>query len=83
MVSREWALVLDKTPPIGVNRIMQRVRIIKTYKQYRAGDVVNLSPNEAFGLIDKQVAIISKDMTQSDYTQKVPKKGKKIQVREK
>lgn len=77
------SIVLDKNPLVGVNRDMQRVRIIKTYKQYRAGDVVNLSPNEAFGLIDRQIAIISKDMTQADYTQKVPKKSKKIQIKEK
>lgn len=62
---------------------MLRIRIIKTYKQYRAGDTITVSPNEAFGLIDSGVAMISKDITQSDYTQKVPKKSRKIQVREK
>lgn len=45
---------------------MVRVKIIKDYKNFRAGDIKELSANEAFGLIDKMVAIVTKDMTSAD-----------------
>lgn len=56
---------------------MQRVKFIRSYKQYRQGDIESLSNNEAFGLIDSGYAIISKDMTAQDYQSK-PKRTKKI-----
>lgn len=46
---------------------MIRVKITKTGK-YKAGDVITLSNNEAFGLIDKGEAILTKDMTSQDYS---------------
>lgn len=48
--------------------VMPRIKFIKNHKQYKEGEVATLSPNEAFGLIDSGVAIVSKDMTTSDYT---------------
>lgn len=77
-MSTTHAQVLDKKVFLGVNEDMKRVRILKNYKQYRVGDVVTVSPNEAFGLIDSGVAMISKDMTQTDYRQKVPKPRKQV-----
>lgn len=49
---------------------MPRIRIIKLFKDYRIGDVVEVSPNIAHGLIDCGVAILSKDMTNYDYEAK-------------
>lgn len=46
---------------------MIRVKIVQDHKQYTKGQTLQLSPNEAFGLIDSGVAVISKDMTQIDY----------------
>lgn len=46
---------------------MIRVKFIKDYKQYKKNDTDTLSPNEAFGVIDAGYAIVSKDMTESDY----------------
>lgn len=46
---------------------MIRVKIVKPVKNHKVGDVVYLSRNEAFGLIDSGMAVISKDMTQVDY----------------
>lgn len=44
-----------------------RVKIVKDYKEYKKGQVVALSPNEAFGLIDAGYGVVSKDMQSSDY----------------
>lgn len=60
--------VLDNLYFLGVNTDMIRVKFIKNYKQYNKGDVESLSPNEAFGVIDAGFAMVSKDMTESDYT---------------
>jgi len=46
---------------------MQRIRITRDYRQYRKDQVVVMDNNEAFGLIDSGVAVLSKDMTSSDY----------------
>lgn len=43
-----------------------RVKIVNNYKQYKKGEVVDVSPNVAFGLVDSGNAIISKDMTNDD-----------------
>jgi len=51
-----------------INERMIRVKILKDYKKYEKGSIELLTPNEAFGLIDKGVAIISKDITSSDTT---------------
>lgn len=53
---------------------MIRLKITKTGK-YKAGDTVIVSKNEAFGLIDKGEAILTKDMTSQDY--KVTKEVKR------
>lgn len=47
-----------------------RIRITKNYKDFRKGDIKDVSPNEAFDLIDRGVAIVSKDMTERDMAQK-------------
>lgn len=46
---------------------MVRVKIIKPHKKYQVGDILFLSRNEAFGLIDSGFAQQSKDMTAVDY----------------
>ena len=46
---------------------MIRVRFIKDYKDFKKGDVETLSPNEAFGVIDSGFAVVSKEMTSTDY----------------
>lgn len=43
---------------------MLRIRFIQDHKNNKSGDIKEVSRNEAFGLIDKGVAIISKDITQ-------------------
>lgn len=60
---------------------MLRIRFTTDYKNNRKGDIKEVSRNEAFGLIDRGVAIISKDMTARDITvtKTVKKKGKKWQ----
>lgn len=50
---------------------MIRLKITRTGK-YKAGEIVTVSKNEAFGLIDRGEAIVTKDMTSQDY--KVTKK---------
>lgn len=56
-----------------------RVKIIKANKKYRVGETVEVSPNEAHGLIDSGLAIVSKDMVETDYTtrQKIRRKRDK------
>jgi len=48
---------------------MVRVKLLKSCKQGKPGDVVSLSNNEAFGLIDSGYAIVTKDMIPDDYKQ--------------
>lgn len=48
-----------------------RVKMITDNKFHRKGDIVEVSPNVAFGLIDAGVAILTKDMTESDVRTKV------------
>lgn len=44
-----------------------RIKIIKPHRKYKVGDTVEVSPNEAHGLLDSQVGMVSKDMVESDY----------------
>lgn len=46
---------------------MIRVKIVKSHPKYHVNEIVELSRNEAFGLLDSGYAIISKDMTAQDY----------------
>lgn len=43
-----------------------RVKITKPHKEYKEGEVIEVSRNVAFGLIDSGYAIISKDITRQD-----------------
>lgn len=43
-----------------------RVRIIKTHKQYKKGDILEVSPNVAHGLLDSGIGVISKDIVERD-----------------
>lgn len=43
-----------------------RVKIVKQHKKYDANTVVEVSQNEAFGLIDGGYAIVTADFTQQD-----------------
>lgn len=47
---------------------MVRVKIIKGHKKYSVGETVEVTRNEAHGLIDSGIAMLSKDMTAGDYT---------------
>ena len=51
-----------------------RIKIVKNKKQYKKGEVVDVSRNVAFGLIDSGVGILSKEMTDVDYKTKGVKK---------
>lgn len=44
-----------------------RIKILKDTKYHKKGEVVEVTPNVAFGLIDSGVAIATKDMTSRDY----------------
>lgn len=44
-----------------------RVKFIKDYKGHAKGSILEVSKNEAFGLIDSGVAQVTKDMTSEDY----------------
>ncbi len=55
--------------------------MLKDYKGRRKGDVVDVSRNEAFGLIDSGNAIITKDMIPDDYKQAGDKDGRTTQLR--
>lgn len=57
---------------------MTRIKVVRNHKQYKAGQTLILSPNEAFGLVDAGVAEVTKDMTADDYrvTAKVKRKEK-------
>lgn len=54
-----------------------RVKIIKNTFHYKKDEIVEVSNNEAFGLIDSGYGILTKDMTVQDYkvTKKVKKNG--------
>lgn len=47
---------------------MLRLKIIKAHKKYSVGETVEVTRNEAHGLIDGGFAMLSKDMTEMDYT---------------
>lgn len=53
-----------------------RVRIIKDHKQYKKGEIIDETPNVAFGLIDSGFAVVSKDMTETDSKQKDGRHGR-------
>ncbi len=50
-----------------------RIRIIKNHKKFKKGEIVEVSNNVAFGLLDAGAGVISKDMTGAD----MKTKGKK------
>lgn len=60
---------------------MQRVRFLKSYKQYKQNEVALVDNNVAFGLTDSGIAVLSKDMTSGDYKQAGDKNGKFTQLR--
>jgi len=43
-----------------------RIRIIKPYKSYKVGEIIEVSQSGAETLIKYGIGIISKDITQSD-----------------
>lgn len=53
---------------------MIRVKIVKDYRKYKAGETVELTPNEAHGLIDRSIAVLTKDVVSSDFYSKTPYK---------
>ena len=56
---------------------MLRVKIVKAHKKYSVGETVEVTRNEAHGLIDGGFAIMSKDMTANDYPTHTVKKFRK------
>lgn len=58
-----------------------RIKIIKKHRKYSVGSVVEVSKNEAFGLLDSGVGVISKDMTPDDYKQAGDNNGSTTQLR--
>lgn len=60
---------------------MQRIKITRNYKSYKAGDVLVLDNNVAFGLIDSGIAVITKDIVPDDYKQAGDKNGKFTKLR--
>jgi hypothetical protein len=51
-----------------------RIKIVKDYKQYKTGEIVEVTPNVAFGLIDRSVGVVTKDMVvDADYASKAVK----------
>jgi hypothetical protein len=65
---------------------MQRIKLVKDWKAYKAGRVLVIDNNEAFGLIDSGKAILTKDMTSDDIKTKSVKQagdthGKSVDVR--
>jgi VIT1/CCC1 family predicted Fe2+/Mn2+ transporter len=63
-----------------------RVKIVKQHKKYDKGETVDVTRNEAFGLIDGGYAIVTGDFTQQDADnakEKAKEKKKKLDVKEK
>lgn len=58
-----------------------RIKFIKDHKGNPKGSIKEVSPNEAFGLIDSGVAQVTKDMTSDDYKQAGDKDGRTIKLR--
>lgn len=58
-----------------------RIRITKDTRKYKKGEVVEVSKNEAFGLLDSGMGVISKDMTPDDYKQAGDNDGKPTKLR--
>lgn len=55
---------------------MIRLKIIKPHKKYSVGSTVEVTPNEAHGLLDGGFAEKTKDLVATDYrTAKVKKRG--------
>lgn len=55
--------------------IMVRIKIIKAHKNYKVGETVYVTKNEAHGLIDSGFAQQTKDMTSTDYVTRKVKRG--------
>lgn len=49
---------------------MIRLKIVKPYKRYTKGQVVYVSKNVAFGLIDGGYATLTKDMVDTEIRKK-------------
>jgi hypothetical protein len=45
---------------------MIRIKIVRDHKDFHKGEVKFVSSNEAFGLIERGIAMVSKDMTSGD-----------------
>lgn len=58
-----------------------RIKIIKDQGSYKSGNIIEVSPNVAFGLIDSGIGIISKDMNPDDYKQAGDTYGKSTKLR--
>ena len=58
-----------------------RIRITKDQGSYKKGDIVEVSKNVAFGLIDSGVGVISKDITSDDLNKQEKSHGKSTFVR--
>lgn len=52
---------------VVVQEFIMRIRIVKPTHKYKLDEIVEVSRNEAFGLLDSGCGVISKDITNSDY----------------
>lgn len=44
-----------------------RIKIVAPHKNYQVGDIVEVSPNVGFGLIDSGVGVQTKGLEKADY----------------
>lgn len=52
-----------------------RIKLIKDYKEHKKGDVIDVSKNVGFGLIDSGVGIVSREITDREIKTKKVKYG--------
>lgn len=60
---------------------VRRLKLLKSCKYGKSGEVLYIDNNEAFGLIDSGFAELTKDMTPDDYKQAGDKDGSNTQLR--
>lgn len=73
-------MVIDKNLDMRLDNPM-RVKFIRDYRGNKKGSTLEVSPNEAFGLIDAGNAIVTKDLVPDDYKQAGDKNGKPTKLR--
>ena len=60
----------DKRDCTRIDELRQntmRIKIIGQHHKYKVGEIVEVSRNEAFGLLDSGVGVQTKELEKSDY----------------